>query len=130
MPETLTEAEQYFSDPDVCLRFMASLRWPDGVTCPHCGASGPYFLKTRRIWKCKRKECTKQFSLKVGTILQDSRLPLDKWLLAIWIVANGKGPITSRRIHRSIGVTQKTAWFMLKRIRIAEQTKSFRERGG
>ena len=121
-PQTLMEAIRHFSDPDVCLKFMADLRWPDGVTCPHCETNSPYFLKTRRIWKCRNKDCRKQFSIKVVTIFEDSPLGLDKWLVAIWMLANAKNGISSYEVHRAIGVTQKTAWFMLQRIRLAMQT--------
>lgn len=130
VPQTLMEAIRHFSDPDVCLEFMADLRWPDGVTCPHCATNSPYFLKTRRIWKCKNKECGKQFSVKVGTIFEDSALGLDKWLVAIWMLANAKNGISSHELHRAIGVTQKTAWFMLQRIRLAMQTKTFTKLSG
>lgn len=129
-PQTLMEAIRYFSDPDVCLEFMANLRWSNGVTCPHCGTNSPYFLKTRRIWKCKSRECRKQFSVKVGTIFEDSPLGLDKWLVAIWMIANAKNGISSYELHRAIGVTQKTAWFMLHRIRLAMQTKTFKQLKG
>src|SRR3712207_5469749 len=112
-PETLHEAILYFSDPDVCLNFVRDLRWPNGVACPHCGCLEPSFLKTRRIWKCKG--CKKQFSVKVGTIFEDSPIGLDKWLCAIWLIANAKNGISSYEIHRALGVTQKTAWFMLHR---------------
>lgn len=127
-PETLMEAIQYFSDPDVCLEFVAGLRWPNGVVCPNCGGLDHSFLKTRRIWKCKA--CKKQFSVKVGTIFEDSPIGLDKWLCAIWMIANAKNGISSYEIHRGIGVTQKTAWFMLHRIRLAMQTGSFEKMTG
>jgi len=123
-PQTLMEAIRHFSDPDVSLEFVRDLRWPDGVTCPHCNnGDGASFLKTRRIWKCKA--CRKQFSVRKGTIFEDSPLPLDKWLVAIWMIANPKNGVSSYEIARAIGVTQKTAWFMLHRIRLAMQTKSF-----
>ncbi|HEY7213620.1 MAG TPA: transposase, partial [Thermoanaerobaculia bacterium] len=84
VPETLTGAIRYFEDPDVCLAFVANLRWPNGVICPRCEAGNPLFLQTRRLWKCRG--CKKQFSVKVGTIFEDSPLGLDKWLPALWMV--------------------------------------------
>jgi transposase-like protein len=122
-PTTLAGAIRYFTDPDVSLAFLAGLRWPDGVTCPVCGSDRNSFLKTRRIWKCKG--CGKQFSVKLGTIFEDSPIGLDKWLPAIWLLVNAKNGISSYELHRALGVTQKTAWFMLHRIRLAMQTKTF-----
>ena len=117
------EAIRHFSDPDVCLKFMAGIRWPDGkISCPRCNCDRVGFIKTRRTWQCKG--CSKQFSVKVGTIFEDSPLGLDRWLVAIWMIANCKNGISSYEIHRSIGVTQKTAWFMLHRIRLALQNGS------
>lgn len=125
-PTTLLEAVTYFSDPNTCREFMVNLRWPDGiVTCPHCGSTEPRFMEKRGIWQCKNKECRKQFSVKVGTIFEDSPLPLQKWLPVLWLLANAKNGISSYEIHRAIGVTQKTAWFMLHRVRLAMQTESF-----
>jgi transposase-like protein len=125
-PTSLVSAVRYFSDPDVSLAFLAGLRWPDGVTCPVCGSDKNSFLKTRRIWKCKG--CQKQFSVKLGTIFEDSPIGLDKWLPAIWLLVNAKNGISSYELHRALGVTQKTAWFMLHRIRLAMQTKTFTKR--
>jgi transposase-like protein len=122
-PTSLVTAIRYFTDPDVSLAFLAGLRWPDGVTCPICGSGRNSFLKTRRIWKCK--DCQKQFSVKLGTIFEDSPIGLDKWLPAIWLLVNAKNGISSYELHRALGVTQKTAWFMLHRIRLAMQTKTF-----
>ncbi len=127
-PETLLQAIRYFADPDVALSFMASLRWPDGVTCPLCSGKEHSFLKTRRIWKCKG--CRKQFSVKVGTVFEDSPIGLDKWLPCIWMLVNCKNGISSYEVSRNLGVTQKTAWFMLHRIRLAMQTKTFDKFGG
>src|SRR2546425_11406361 len=92
-PATLLEAIKYFSDPGACLRFVADLRWPEGVSCPRCQAQQPRFIKTRRLWECKG--CRKQFSVKVGTIFEDSALPLDKWLCAIWLIVNSKNGVRS-----------------------------------
>jgi transposase-like protein len=127
-PETLTEAINYFSDADRALAFVASLRWPSGTACPHCESKEVGFLKTRRIWKCR--DCHKQFSVKVGTIFEDSPLGLDKWLPAMWLIVNCKNGVSSYEIARALGVTQKTAWFMLHRIRLAMQTQTFSRMGG
>jgi transposase-like protein len=125
-PRTLLEAIRYFSDLDVCQDFMVSLRWPSGtVTCPTCGRDNVRYIATRRLWECKDKHPRRQFSVKVGTIFEDSPMPLDKWLATIWMIANAKNGVSSYEIHRSIGVTQKTAWFMLHRIRLAMQSESF-----
>jgi len=127
-PSTLLGAIRYFTDPDVALVFMAGLRWPDGIACPKCGSVEHSFLKTRRLWKCK--DCKKQFSVKVGTVFEGSPIGLDKWLPCIWMLANCKNGISSYEVARSLGVTQKTAWFMLHRIRLAMQTKTFEKVGG
>ena len=117
-PETLQQAIIYFSDPDRCFEYALNLRWPDGmVTCPRCGSDQHSFIKTRRIWSCKG--CKKQFSLKVGTIFEDSPLGLDKWMCAFWMLCNCKNGVSSMEIHRALGITQKSAWFMLHRIREA-----------
>ena len=118
-PETLLEAIRYFADEDVAHAFVANLRWPHGEqTCPKCGSVGKhYFLKTRRVWKCR--DCRKQFSIKVGTIFEDSPIKLSLWLPAVWMLVNCKNGISSYELARDLGVTQKTAWFMLHRIRLA-----------
>ena len=119
-PETLTGAIKYFADDDAALQFMVSIRWPDGkVTCPCCKSEKATFLSTRRLWKCR--DCKKQFSVKIGTIFEDSALGLDKWLPAFWMIVNAKNGISSCELSRALGVTQKTAWFMLHRIRLAMQ---------
>jgi transposase-like protein len=121
-PKTLIEAIRHFSDPDVCLNYMAKLRWTDGrAVCPTCGANDVRFIATRRLWECKNKHPRRQFSIKVGTIFEDSPIGLDKWLAAIWLLANAKNGVSSYEIARSLGVTQKTAWFMLQRIRLVLQ---------
>jgi len=130
LPKTLVEAVRYFSTPDVCLEFMVSLRWPNGVSCPQCGSSKIKFLANARLWKCYSKHSKQKFSVKVGTIFEDSPIGLDKWLAAIWMIANCKNGISSYEIGREIGVTQKTAWFMLHRIRLAMQTGSFKKFSG
>ena len=116
------------AEPDCTLAFIVQLRWPNGVTCPHCTAEKPSFLKTRRIWKCRK--CRKQFSAKVGTIFEDSPLGFDKWLPALYMLANCKNGVSSYEVARSLGVTQKTAWFMLGRIRLAMQSRTFRQFSG
>jgi transposase-like protein len=129
-PKTLQQAIQYFSDPDRCLEFMVSIRWPDGVKCPTCGNDEVYFLESRRVWKCKTKHSKQQFSAKVGTVFEDSPIGLDKWFAAVWMVANCKNGVSSYEIHRALGVTQKTAWFMDHRIRLAMQSGTFEKVAG
>jgi len=128
LPETMIEAIRYFFDLDVCTEFVAALRWPDGWACPRCGVMDHSYLTTRRLWKCKG--CKKQTSVKVGTIFEDSPLGLDKWLPAVWIVANSKNGVSSHELARSLGITQKSAWFMLHRIRLAMQTGTFNKIDG
>src|SRR3984893_3881733 len=129
-PQTLIEAIRYFANPDMAMRTMIELRWPDGVYCPTCGRTDPRFIATRRMWECKEKHPRKQFSAKVGTIFEDSPIDLGKWFAAIWMVANCKNGISSYEMHRALGVTQKTAWFMDHRIRLAMQTGSFLKLSG
>ncbi|MGA2285593.1 MAG: IS1595 family transposase [Dehalococcoidia bacterium] len=125
-PKSLLEAIRFFSDPDVCLDFMAHLRWPDAKpVCPTCGSTEVRFISTRRLWECKTKHPRKQFSIKVGTIFEDSPIGLDKWLAAIWMIANDKNGVSSYELSRALDVTQKTAWFMLHRIRLAMRDESF-----
>jgi len=106
------------------------MRWPEGVTCPHCDGKKVSYLSSRRIWKCMAKECHQQFSAKTGSVFEDSPIPLDKWLIAIWLVVNCKNGISSYEIMRDLKVTQKTAWFMLHRIRLALNQKSWNKLGG
>src|ERR1700730_15133088 len=120
-PKTFLEAVQYFSDADRCLRFLVALRWPRGVKCPQCGSKKVTFLANAKLWKCKTAHPKQKFSVKVGTIFEDSPIGLDKWFPAKWLAANCKNGISSYELHRNIGVTQKTAWFMLQRIRLAMQ---------
>src|SRR5579862_2458802 len=128
-PQNLLEAITYFSDLDVCTDFVAKLRWPNGPVCPRCGVVGNHsYLTTRRLWKCKA--CKKQFSVKLGTIFEDSPLGLDKWLPAVWLTANSKNGISSHELARSLGISQKSTWFMLHRIRLAMQTGSFAKLSG
>ncbi|MGC1361817.1 MAG: IS1595 family transposase [Silvibacterium sp.] len=118
-PKGLLQATRYFDDPDVCVDFVASMRWPQGVICPHCEGDRVSYLSSRRIWKCMNKDCHKQFSVKTQSVFEDSPIALDKWLTAVWLVVNCKNGISSYEIMRHVGVTQKSAWFMLHRIRLA-----------
>lgn len=127
-PSNLLEAIQHFSDVDVATDFVAKLRWPNGPVCPRCGGVEYSYLTTRRLWKCK--ECKKQYSVKLGTIFEDSPLGLDKWLPAVWLTANSKNGISSHELARALGITQKSAWFMLHRIRLAMQTGTFNKLDG
>lgn len=127
-PRSLIEAIRYFSDLEVCTEFVSKLRWPNGPVCPRCESTEHSYLKTRRLWKCK--SCKKQYSVKLGTIFEDSPLGLDKWLPAVWLAANSKNGISSHELARSLAVTQKSAWFMLHRIRLAMQTGSFNKLTG
>jgi transposase-like protein len=124
-PATLIDAVRFFAKPDICLTFLASLRWPDGnVICPKCGGQDVTFLSEYRRWKCHQNHPQRQFSIKVGTIFEDSPIGLDKWLPAVWMLVNDKNGISSYEAARALGVTQKTAWFMLHRIRLAMQDGS------
>jgi len=129
-PKTLQEAILYFSDPDRCLDYLVARRWPNGVACPTCGRTDARFLANQRKWQCKSVHHHRQFSVKVGTIFEDSPIPLEKWLPAVWVIVNCKNGISSYEVGRDLGVTQKTAWFMLHRIRLAMQTSSFVKLGG
>jgi hypothetical protein len=124
------EAVRYFADPDVALQHMVELRWPNGVECPTCGRKDVRFLATRRIWECRADHKRKQFSAKVGTIFEDSALPLDKWFVAIWMVANCKNGISSYEMARALGVTQKSAWHMNHRIRLAMRLGTIEKMNG
>jgi len=126
--KTLQQAIQHFSDEQTCIDTVAQLRWPNGVTCPACGHKEHYYLKTQKRWKCK--DCNRQFSVKLGTIFEDSPIGLDKWLMALWMIANCKNGVSSYEIHRAIGVTQKSAWFMLHRIRVAMREGTINKIGG
>src|SRR5438874_5834860 len=118
LPQTLMEAVRFFADLDVCHQYMEHIKWPDGkITCPHCQSQNICRIKRRRMLRCK--DCRKQFSVKVGTIFEDSRLGLDKWFVATWTLTNCKNGISSHELAREIGVTQKSAWHMLHRVRLA-----------
>jgi transposase-like protein len=124
-PKTLQQAIIFFADADNCLNYLAARRWPNGAVCPTCGREDVSFLAKQRKWQCKSAHKRRQFSVKVGTIFEDSPLGLDKWLTAIWMVTNCKNGISSYEVSRALDVTQKTAWFMLHRIRLAMQTGTF-----
>ena len=128
LPTNLTESIRYFSDPMVCLKTVAAAKWPNGPVCPRCALKRLSFLQTRLMWKCL--DCKKQFTVKVGTIFEDSPIRLDKWLTAMWMLANCKNGVSSHEISRAIHVTQKTAWFMLQRLRHAMHTQSISKMAG
>lgn len=130
-PKTLQQAIQYFSDSDNCRKFMISIRWSDGIVkCPYCGSDKVTYLEKAKVYRCYGAHNRQKFSLKVGTIFEDSPISLDKWLPAIWLLVNCKNGISSYELARAIGVTQKTGWFILHRIREAMQTQSFIKLGG
>jgi transposase-like protein len=122
-PETLHEAIKYFADENRAFEYMKSVRWPDGkISCPRCGCEEVSFISTRKLWTCSKCKTQKQFTIRVGTVLQDSAIKFDKWICAFWLIANAKNGISSYEIGRALGVTQKTGWFMLQRIRLAMQS--------
>ncbi len=130
-PQTLIQAVEFFGDPKVCFEAMLGAKWPDGkVCCPKCGGEKVGVVRSRSLLQCKAKDCRKQFSVKVGTIFEDSPLPLQQWFVAVWCVANAKNGISSCELGRALGVQQKTAWFMLHRIRLAMRTGTFRKLAG
>jgi len=129
-PNTLQEAIKFFANPDNALAYMVKLRWPSGVVCPACGRKDARFLEVQGKWQCKSVHGKRQFSVKVGTIFEDSPISLDKWLTAVWMMTNCKNGVSSYEVARAIGVTQKSAWFMMHRIRLAMQSGSFMKLGG
>ncbi len=131
VPKTLQEAIQYFTDFDHCREFMIEVRWLDGkVRCPNCGSERVTYLEKARLYKCNEKHPKQKFSLKVGTVFEDSPIALEKWLPAVWMLCNDKNGVSSYELHRALGVTQKSAWFMLHRVRLAMQRGSFVKMGG
>ena len=129
LPKTLQEAVAFFSDPQRTFDYAVKLRWPDGkVTCPRCDGTEHSFISTRRIWFCK--DCKKQFTVKVGTIFEDSALGMDKWMIAVWLIVNAKNGISSYEVGRALGITQKSAWFMMHRVRLALHEKETMQVGG
>ncbi|MGA3295059.1 MAG: IS1595 family transposase [Candidatus Acidiferrales bacterium] len=129
-PKSLQEAILYFSNPDNCLNYLVARRWPKGVVCPTCGSEKVSFNASRRIWQCSSHHAKRQFSVKVGTIFEDSPISLDKWLAATWMLTNCKNGISSYEVARALRVTQKSAWFMLHRIRLALQDEFFGKKVG
>lgn len=129
-PRTLLEAVVYFADADRALKHFVAVRWPNGVACPRhgCGSASVLFIATRKLWRCK--ECKRQFTAKVGTIFEDSPITFSKWLPAVWLLANTKNGTSSHELGRALGVTQKTAWFMLHRVRLAMRMRSFERLSG
>src|ERR1700728_1189191 len=125
-PQTLQEAIQFFSNYENCRQFMISVRWSDGkVRCPYCDSEKVTYLEKARLYRCYENHPKQKFSLKIGTVYEDSPIPLEKWLPATWLLANCRNGISSYEIHRALGVTQKSAWFMMHRIRLAMQSGSF-----
>ena len=127
-PKTLQQAIEYFSDPDRCMKYIMARRWPNGVVCPTCGSTEVRYIATRRMWECKSKHARKQFSVKIGTIFEDSPLPLDKWLCAMWLLVTCKNGISSYEISRDLGISQKSAWHMMHRVRLAVHTGSLEKK--
>jgi len=125
-PQSLQDAVVYFGNPDNCVAYLLARRWPDGkAVCPGCGSASVSYNATRRTWKCASHHAKREFSIKVGTIMEDSAIPLDKWLMTMWLVTNCKNGVSSYEIARDVKVTQKSAWFMLHRIRLAMQDENF-----
>jgi len=120
-PKTLQDAIVYFANADNCISYLVARRWPDGVICPTCGSANVSYMQMRRVWQCKTRHPKAQFSIKIGTIFEDSPISLDKWLLAMWMLANCKNGVSSYEISRATGISQKSTWFMLQRIRLALQ---------
>ncbi len=123
IPATLQAAIIQYADPNNCLEYLVWKRWPNGVTCPTCGSARVKFMEKHQRWQCSSHHSKRQFSIKTGTIFEDSPLGLDKWLPAMWLITNAKNGISSWEVHRALGVSQKTAWFMLHRIRLSHQGK-------
>ena len=125
-PKSLQEAIVYFSNPDNCIDYLAIRRWADGkVLCPTCGSDTVKFRAHRRTWTCSKHHAKREFSIKVGTVMEDSAIPLDKWLTTAWLITNCKNGISSYEIAKDVKVTQKSAWFMLHRIRLVMQDETF-----
>ena len=128
--KTLQDAMVFFSDPIRCREYLVDQRWPNGVICPRCESKNVLFLEKYNRWHCREKHESPQFTLKTGTVMEDSAIPLEKWLPAFWLLANCKNGISSYELHRALGVTQKSAWFMLHRIRLAMESDNIEKMGG
>jgi hypothetical protein len=129
-PTTLQEAIVYFADPVNCREYLVARRWPDGVICPKCGSRNVLFMEKYNRWHCREKHEAPQFTLKTGTVMEDSPISLSKWLPVMWLLVNCKNGISSYEVHRAVGVTQKSAWFMLHRIRTAMMESGDKKLGG
>ena len=129
-PCTRDEALALFLDEDYAFRLVVGLRWPTGIRCPHCQGADPGYLTTRQIWKCRVPECRRQFSVRVDTLLEDSPILLGQWLSTFWLFANEPNGISSYGLREILGVTQKTGWLMLRRIRIATERASLQRLAG
>ncbi len=130
-PKTLQEAIQFFGDFENCRQFMIAIRWADGkVRCPICDSEKVPYLEKARVYRCYGDHPKQKFSLKVGTVFEDSPIPLEKWLPAVWLLVSCKNGVSSYEIAAALGITQKSAWFMMHRIRRAMQCGSFRKLGG
>src|SRR6266852_3683686 len=130
-PKTLQQAIRFFSDYENCRQFMVAVRWLDGkVRCPYCESEKVTYLAKAKLYRCYGDHSKQKFSLKIGTVFEDSPIPLEKWLPAVWLLVNCKNGISSYEIGRDLGITQKSAWFMMHRIRLAVQSGSFRKLGG
>jgi hypothetical protein len=129
-PKTLQQAIIYFSHPANCREYLVARRWPDGVVCPKCGSDNVLFMEKYNRWHCRQKHEAPQFTLKTGTVMEDSPIGLDKWLMAMWMIVNCKNGVSSYEIHRSLGVTQKTAWFLDHRIRLMLGHETQEKMGG
>jgi transposase-like protein len=127
-PKTLLQAIEFFSDEQVCIDAVASMRWPNGAVCPNCETDKPYYFKTQKRWKCRK--CSRQFSVKVGTIFEDSPISLTKWLPALWLLCNCKNGVSSYEVSRDLGITQKSAWFALHRLRMVLKDGTLAKLGG
>lgn len=130
-PKTLQQAIIHYSNPDNCIALLMESRWPDGVVkCPNCGSDKVSYVASRKVWQCKTRHPKAQFSIKVGTIFEDSAIGLDKWLTCMWLIANSKNGVSSHEMSRSLGITQKSAWHMIHRIRLALGDTSEGKMGG
>ena len=129
-PKTLQEAIIYFADPANCREYLVARRWPDGVICPKCGSQNVIFMEKYNRWNCREKHESPQFTLKTGTVMEDSPISLSKWLPVMWLLVNCKNGISSYEVHRAVGITQKSAWFMLHRIRMAMKDADYRTKLG
>ncbi len=119
----LIEFQQQFGTEQKCIDFLSKSRWGNSPVCPHCKTDGAYKFKSGRLFKCRK--CRQQFTVRIGTIFEDSRLPLQKWFLAIYLLTSMKRGVPSTQIAKYLGITQKSAWFMLQRIRWAVTQESF-----